>query len=408
MVAGLKFLSKKGFNPQNLSNQKKVWEREQQQKNDAAKAMERERQLKRERDDEELAKARGDTLRLRFMYENPAGLEGAKKTSDGAEATSSNQSNQPQIDTQLHSHSQSQTNTSVTSGIAASLTERQPGDDDAAAAFRRLLAQASESSTPAKLDDLTSTTGEVSKRGDVDKLVMQGTSFDPMAEERGKSVSALSALEKAVGRKHDSKGGLTLEEQIQRFPALANAPRAPGMSNNPNNATNSSQAVTFKPLGTQIRNVRCLACGIWGHSRGDRECEKSGWNPFASAPVAAAAPVASLNLAATTETSVASHSEEGDRRNRGESKTLTDSGRMSGERKKISKRRRSSSSSSSTSYDSETDSSYERDRRRWKRHKEAKRHRHHDEKKRRSDTDSADEDRRHSRRKSSRKRKRDR
>jgi CBF1 interacting corepressor len=392
MVAGLKFLSKKGFNPQNLSNQKKVWEREQQQKNDSAKAMERERQLKRERDDEELAKARGDTLRLRFMYENPPGLEGAKKTSNDVEATSSNQSNQANIDTQLPSNLRSHTNT-VTSGIAASLTERQPGDDDAAAAFRRLLAQASESTTPAMLEDQTTGSSEVSKRGEVEKLVMQGTSFDPMAEERGKSVSALSALEKAVGRKHDSKGGLTLEEQIQRFPALANAPRAPGMSNNPNTATNSSQAVTFKPLGTQIRNVRCLACGIWGHSRGDRECEKSGWNPFAAAPVAVS------NLAATAaETRATNRPEEDDSKTRGESITgrPRNGGSLSGERDKKSSKRRRSSSSSSTSYDSESDSSYERNRRRRKKHKEAKRYRRHDERKRRSDTESWDEEKRRS------------
>jgi CBF1 interacting corepressor len=38
--------------------------------------------------------------------------------------------------------------------------------------------------------------------------------------------------------------------------------------------------VNFKPLGTQLRNVQCLICGVWGHSRGDRECSKSGWDPF--------------------------------------------------------------------------------------------------------------------------------
>jgi hypothetical protein len=35
MVAGLKFLSKKGFNPQNLTNQKAVWEARQQKEHES-------------------------------------------------------------------------------------------------------------------------------------------------------------------------------------------------------------------------------------------------------------------------------------------------------------------------------------------------------------------------------------
>ena len=75
MVAGLKFLSKKGFNPQNLSNQKRVWEREQQEKQEARRIKERANQLEREREEEELAKARGDQPRLGFLYDAPPGLE---------------------------------------------------------------------------------------------------------------------------------------------------------------------------------------------------------------------------------------------------------------------------------------------------------------------------------------------
>ena len=95
--------------------------------------------------------------------------------------------------------------------------------------------------------------------------VLQGSTMDPMLEtnQTVKDGDARSALEKAVGRK-DRGGALTLEEQVQRFPQLKNAPMAKGM-----NATDVN--VSFKPLGSQLRNVRCLACGIWGHSRGDRE-----------------------------------------------------------------------------------------------------------------------------------------
>ena len=50
--------------------------------------------------------------------------------------------------------------------------------------------------------------------------------------------------------------------------------------------------VSFKPLGAQMRNVKCLACGIWGHSRGDRECQVTGWDPFS----AASRPVSSSSI----------------------------------------------------------------------------------------------------------------
>ena len=75
MVAGLKFLSKKGFNPQNLSNQKRVWEAQKVKEEDTKKVAERERQLQRERDDEELARARGETPRLGFLYAVPPGMQ---------------------------------------------------------------------------------------------------------------------------------------------------------------------------------------------------------------------------------------------------------------------------------------------------------------------------------------------
>lgn len=232
MVQGLKFLSKKSFHPQNHSNQKRVWEREQQTKQEQNRIREREAQLRREREDEELAKSRGDN-KLQFLYKPPPGLETSEQPAS---------------------------NTSLQAAAASSdVWERQPGDDDAAAAFRRLLAgEASEYTT--ETDEIpTNAFG----------TVLQGSNAD--RSDAPKPV--LTALEKSVGRKKHQH--LTFDEQIQRFPALANAPRAKGV-------TATDVGVSFKPLGTQIRNVRCLACGIWGHSRGDRECAKTGWDPFAA------------------------------------------------------------------------------------------------------------------------------
>lgn len=37
--------------------------------------------------------------------------------------------------------------------------------------------------------------------------------------------------------------------------------------------------ITFHPLGKEIRNVRCMRCGVWGHRSGDRECAMKDQNP---------------------------------------------------------------------------------------------------------------------------------
>lgn len=247
MVAGLKFLSKKSFNPQNLSNQKRVWEREQEKKSETRRAQERAAQLQRERDDEELAKARGETPRLGFLYDAPPGVDD-KKIDDDKKPSAKPPS---------------------------SLTERQPGDDDAAAAFRHMLAAA----TAGTASDNEGNDDVERKKGPASSFstILHGTA-DEVDEEEDKArylarKAQLTELEKAVGRKKNGGQALTLDEQIERFPALANAPRAKGIGS-------SDVGVNFKPLGSQIRNVKCMACGIWGHNRGDRECKVSGWNPF--------------------------------------------------------------------------------------------------------------------------------
>lgn len=245
MVQGLKFLSKKSFHPQNRSNQKRVWEREQEKQHEQTRIREREAQLRREREDEELAKLRGDN-KIQFLYKPPPGLE-----------------INPEND-EKHS-----LNTQLEKPKGDSLFERQPGDDDAAAAFRRLLAGHATESNTTEIDATKPVNKTAATTNTSFGTVLQGSNADRSDAPKPE----LTALEKSVGRKKHQN--LTFDEQVQRFPALANAPRAKGVSS-------TDVGVTFQPLGTQIRNVRCLACGTWGHSRGDRECAKTGWNPFAT------------------------------------------------------------------------------------------------------------------------------
>uniref|UniRef100_A0A7S1G1C1 CBF1-interacting co-repressor CIR N-terminal domain-containing protein n=1 Tax=Corethron hystrix TaxID=216773 RepID=A0A7S1G1C1_9STRA len=143
-----------------------------------------------------------------------------------------------------------------------------PGDDDAAAAFRR---QFMESSDPSGEALVANHDGLAAKRDAVDgNGVGDALKTEESAE---KKVDNRTALEKSVNRPL-SAAATTLEQQLERFPQLKNAPIAGGMK-----GTNVS--VSFKPLGMELRNVRCMKCGEWGHSKGDRECKVDGWNPFA-------------------------------------------------------------------------------------------------------------------------------
>lgn len=62
-----------------------------------------------------------------------------------------------------------------------------------------------------------------------------------------------------------------METTLERFPFLKDAPVE--------GACADSVKVNFKPVGKQLRNVRCLRCGQWGHQSGDRECELRDFNP---------------------------------------------------------------------------------------------------------------------------------
>lgn len=269
MVAGLKFLSKKGFNPTNHSNQKKVWEREQEDKNQTQRIVERQKQLQREKDDEDLAISRGDIPRVQFLYNDP---------------TQHQQKHQRQ---NMKHQSESEP---VGGNNIPSIVHRQPGDDDAAAVFRQMMWMAESASH--EDPNIISTNTDLSTNSDNIRhpkmgTVLQGSSVDRLNSTNDKGdgtttsatlkaiLAASTALEKAVGKKQSPNTALSLQEQMERFPQLKYAPRAKGM-----NMTDVN--VSFKPLGAQIRNVKCLVCGVWGHSKGDRECEQSGWDPFST------------------------------------------------------------------------------------------------------------------------------
>mmetsp|Transcript_20979 Transcript_20979/g.31816 ORF Transcript_20979/g.31816 Transcript_20979/m.31816 type:complete len:370 (-) Transcript_20979:134-1243(-) len=337
MVAGLGFLSKKSFNPKNLSNQKSVWEARQSKLADEKAARERAQQLQREQEEEELARVRhgtsaGNKTQLKFMYAVPPGLVNAAKNEKG-------------------NNNQKQDSNNLTPKKKLTAL-RQPGDDDAAAAFRAMLASHNKQNEETVEDQAENTEYAFSNSSGA---ALQGSTIERAEFDFDKD--GRSALEKAVGRK-DGGGALTLEEQVARFPQLKNAPMVKGMS-----ATDVQ--VNFKPLGTQLRNVRCMACGVWGHSRGERECAKSGWDPFQMTTK----PTNSIMSKISAETS----------------KTTTDSSRLicsnaGGEKEGRRDISNSDEIKEKRRYDSDGSSSYERRRKRRekkkkKRRRKEKRHR---------------------------------
>ena len=231
------------------------------------------------------------------------------------------------------------------------LTQRQPGDDDAAAAFRAMLAAAS-----VGLSDTNPDNGPGQPQG-LTFSNSRGAALQGSTVDANKKKAHMSALEKAVGKK--TAQGLSLEEQIERFPQLKNAPMAKGM-------TETNVNVTFKPLGTQLRNVRCLACGVWGHSRNDRECLVSGWDPFSGGPL----PEASTGSTLTSRSQEKVEDMEGKSAFQKEEKiSLDEKDRNRSKSNKQKKRRYRSDSSSDDSSDSDSFSEEERRRRKRKKHK---------------------------------------
>lgn len=325
MGGGLAFLTKKSFNPANWSNQRQVWEARQTHASEQRRLAEREAQLKREREEEDMARLvggeeEGGRKALGFMYEGGR-IPGLKREKVEEETPRQNEF----------------------AAKSDSLYERQPGDDDAAAAFRAMLARGTveETNTPAGAD-----------------MVVEATATaDVNQEEKGEHVDNRTNLEKAVGRGINSGSGVTLTQQIERFPMLKNAPMVlKKPKEGEAEQTTDVVGLNFKPLGQVLRNVKCLSCGEWGHSKGDRECKVSGWDPFrmsATAPSVAskAVPATEQQLHAAPE--VPKQSDE-KRKSQKKSKRRHKEDRHKRKRKHKQRRRSPSysSDSSATSHDS--------------------------------------------------------
>lgn len=288
MVQGMAFLSKKGFNPQNNSNRKRVWEAQQHSKQEKERLRQRQEQLSREQEEQELERVTrgeigGSQAQLRFMYDAPPGLN-KEKGNERAEKIESGESKK----------SRSATSESSKTTSMDQLAQIKPGDDEAAIAFRRMLAASVQKGS----NDGSVRNQSEKETSDPTTLLapsefkftpnLQGA-IDPQDgdDKKKKSVGqdSRSALEKAVGRK-DRGQNLSYQQQIERFPQLKNAPMAVSMKKQQSGDSEgagdaSTLMVNFKPLGGVIQHIRCLACGVWGHARGDRECSKSGWDPFA-------------------------------------------------------------------------------------------------------------------------------
>ncbi|KAL3758469.1 hypothetical protein ACHAWU_004312 [Discostella pseudostelligera] len=321
MGGGLAFLTKKSFNPANWSNQKQVWEARQKDDIEKRRLAERESQLRREREEEDLARVVGGEeghgrKALSFMYEagKVPGLDRKVQVDNGAAAAGAACSGSGGGIDDFGGGSGGHGMTVDANGNSGmpSLFERQPGDDDAAAAFRAMLARGS-----MVADDQPTQPSQVDNRANSNNNEVEANNGkdEEEATNEARDRDLRTNLEKAVGRGITSGSGVTLAQQMERFPMLKGAPRVlpkssggGGGEDGKESSENDVVGLNFKPLGQVLRNVKCLKCGQWGHSMGDRECGVSGWNPFAAAPSTAAAttmaasslppPVASSSAAA--------------------------------------------------------------------------------------------------------------
>ena len=297
MGGGLTFLSKKSFNPSNIANQRRVWEARQQSESERRRLVEREAQIKREREEEELARViggeeEGGRKALGFMYE--AGkVPGLSKQKEG---NCNNNSD----------YEQHEKTNNVANDNEGNLFQRQPGDDDAAAAFRAMLAQG----IPNGDTDIQERNQHCQPVAEINTADEEDTTNNSNNE--ASSRDNRTNLEKAVGRGINAGSGVTLAQQMERFPMLKAAPKVLQKQRNTGDKSEQASAndvagMNFKPLGQVIRNVQCMACKKWGHARGERECELSGWNPFqmSAPPAAATSSITTMNAAVTSSTAAA-------------------------------------------------------------------------------------------------------
>ena len=264
-----------------------MWEARQNSESEKRRIVEREALIKREREEEELARTvggeqEGGRKALGFMYDGGK-IPGLKKES--------NQRNDDEED-------EHESKRNCGDNTESNLFQRQPGDDDAAAAFRAMLAQGVTAD-----DNTDKQLHETNQHHDVPDA--QAAAEDSDSNNANEATDNRTKLEKAVGRGINSGSGVTLAQQMERFPMLKGAPMVlQKQKNKGGDGEKKEQAATttgmnFKPLGQVLRNVQCMACKKWGHARGERECELSGWDPFRmNTPAAAAAATTTIASAA--------------------------------------------------------------------------------------------------------------
>ncbi len=94
-----------------------------------------------------------------------------------------------------------------------------------------------------------------------DKLSLSFMYMDPTA----KSVTAAAAT--ASGTQDGPRGRLKPEE---KFEFLKGAPKKSGQ-------VSGDLTYAYKPFGVELReNVKCVSCGLWGHTSRDKECRNYG------------------------------------------------------------------------------------------------------------------------------------
>ena len=74
----------------------------------------------------------------------------------------------------------------------------------------------------------------------------------------------VSQEEAAVQPQEKKRSELTA---VDKFPGLSDAPMQEGQ-----NRSSLVHPASIKPLGIEIRDVKCVRCGQWGHYTGDPEC----------------------------------------------------------------------------------------------------------------------------------------
>lgn len=102
--------------------------------------------------------------------------------------------------------------------------------------------------------------------------------------ERAQEEKAEADTREKARAKYEGPREVSYDELKRKSYAEVQAERFPQLKNAPTQGTYTKDVITHhNPLGMQIRNVRCMRCGKYGHKSGERECELRDENPFDSA-----------------------------------------------------------------------------------------------------------------------------